>query len=128
MAKKTRTPIPEPAPILTVPAVTLRDILQRQEELRSLRKQAETLEKSIKLDSAPIIGLLEAGAVPEPGTGILVSIKVDSRRNVKWAEEFVKQCGEAKAEFLRESCEPSVSKSLSITDTAGAVALTIPRA
>ena len=124
MAKKMKTP--EPTPLLTVSGAALRDILTRQEQLRALKKQAESLEKSIKLDAEPLIGLLEAGAVPEPGCGLLVSIKVDSRRNVKWKEEFITIAGEAKAALLQETCVPSVTKSLSITDQTGAAHLTIP--
>ena len=123
--KKAKTPEPPQRKLLTVSGATLRDILSRQEQLRSLKKQAETLEKSIKLDAEPVIAMLEAGVPVEPNAMILVSVKVDERRNVKWKDAFIEACGQAKADSLHETCVPSVTKSLSITDQSPLPPLTI---
>ena len=119
---KRKTPTPEPPKPDVVAGTLLADLLDRQERLRAMKREAEAMEKQLKLDAAPVIQMLKAGAQAEPGW--LVSIKTDTRRNVKWAEEFVKRCGEAEAERLRTECVPSVTESLVIARQSGG--LTIP--
>lgn len=113
MAKKLADARPAPQ-IVTVPAEILRKILDWQVELKSLRERASELDAAIKESSAPLVDLLESGAVPEPGCGLLASIKVDVRRNVKWKEAYVGLAGEAAARRLHDECPPVTTKSLVI--------------
>lgn len=116
MAKKLADARPAPQ-IATVPADVLRRILDWQEQLKSWRRNVAELEAAIKEGSAPLIEMLESGAVPEFGCGLLVSIKVDVRRNPKYKEAYINVAGEAAARRLLDECEPTTTKSLVIVAT-----------
>lgn len=95
----------------------------RLETLFALREQAKEQKAQLKVVQDMIdeyekvaIEMLEAGATVEPGH-ITPLLRTESRRIVKWKEEYVKEAGFEKAQKLIEATQPHTHQVLDLVAT-----------
>ena len=97
----------------TVAQRSLIDILNKRQEVESLKREYETQKSVLDAMESQVVSALEDGY--KVGTGQRTAlVKTTTRRVVRWKEEFVVRLGKPLADKLTAEVEPTVYKKLEI--------------